>query len=129
MDQWLSEQMLKNVYELKYSDVLEKCFLKHWDDFQTKHRNENLFIYTKICTNYIKIWHYLENSGFKLIDTNIKFELNGDMKFELTQQKDIEICFAEKNHQQVLGNHSASLLTSGTLAAARGGTGITTLHS
>ena len=48
-------------------------------------------------------WQYLEKNNFKLIDTNVKYELHGNLSSEKKQEKDVEICFAEKKHQKAVG--------------------------
>jgi len=102
-DEWLSEQIAKSVYQLKTNDSLENEFSEDWKEFRRDHIKENYFVFSKISTNSIIMWQCLEKADFKLIDTNVKFELHGNISFESKQQKDIEICFAEKKHQQSTG--------------------------
>ena len=102
-DEWLSEQIGKSVYQLKANDLLEDDFSKDWKKFRTGRIKENYLVFSKISTNSVNIWQCLEKANFKLIDTNVKFALHGNISFESKQQKDIEICFAEKKHQKTTG--------------------------
>jgi ribosomal protein S18 acetylase RimI-like enzyme len=102
-DEWLSEQIGKSVYQLKANDLLETKFLEDWKKFRRDRIKENYFVFSKISTNSLNIWQCLEKADFKLIDTNVKFELYGNISSKKKQQKDIKICFAEKKHQQSTG--------------------------
>jgi len=102
-DEWLSEQIAKSVYQLKVNDLLEDNFAQDWKVFKKCHIKENYFVFSKISTTSVNMWQCLEKANFKLIDTNVKFELHGNISFERKQQKDIEICFAKKKHQQAAG--------------------------
>ena len=101
-DQWLSEQIGKSVYQLKVNDLSEEVFSKDWKNFRIDHTEDNYLVFSKICTNSVNIWQCLEKANFKLIDTNVIFELNVNKLFEKQQHNEIEICFAEKKHQQAL---------------------------
>ena len=103
LDEWLSEQIGKNVYQLKAYDLLEDDFSKDWKKFRIDHIKEDYLVFSKISTNSVNMWKCLEKANFKLIDTNVKFELNHNKLSEKKQQNDIEICFAEKKHQQAAG--------------------------
>ena len=102
-DEWLSEQIAKSVYQLKVNDLLEDNFTQDWKVFKKCHIKEDYFVFSKISTNSVNIWQCLEKADFKLIDTNVKFELFGNILSKRNQQKDIEICFAEKIHNQAAG--------------------------
>jgi ribosomal protein S18 acetylase RimI-like enzyme len=102
-DEWLSEQITKSVYQLKANNLLENEFLQDWKKFRRDHIEENYFVFSKISTNSVNLWQCLEKVHFKLIDTNVKFELHGNVLSKMNQQKNIEICFAEIKHQQVAG--------------------------
>ncbi len=102
-DEWLSEQIAKSVYQLKTNVLLENEFSQDWKEFRRDHIKENYFVFSKISTNSVNMWQCLEKADFKLIDTNIKFELYGNISSKKKQQKDIEICFAEKKHQKTTG--------------------------
>ena len=102
-DEWLSAQIAKSVYQLKTNVLLENEFSQDWKEFRRDHIKENYFIFSKISTNSVNMWQCLEKANFKLIDTNVKFELNDNKLSERKQLKDIEICFAEKKHQQAIG--------------------------
>ena len=102
-DQWLSEQIGKSVYQLKVKDLLKGDFSKDWKKFRVDHIKDNYLVFSKISTNSENIYQCLEKANFKLIDTNVKFALHGNISFESKQQKDIEICFAKKKHQQAAG--------------------------
>jgi len=101
-DEWLSKQIGKSVYQLKANDLLEDDFSKDWKKFRTGRIKENYLVFSKISTNSVTMCQCLEKANFKLIDTNVKFELH-DNKLSVKQQhNDIEICFAEKKHQQAV---------------------------
>ena len=73
-DDWLSEQIAKNVYRLIENDLLEVDFSKDWEKFRKDHIKENYLVFSKISTNSLNMWQSLEKANFKLIDTNVKFE-------------------------------------------------------
>jgi len=102
-DEWLSEQIDKNVYQLKAIDLLEDNFSHDWKKFKKDHIKENYFVFSKISTNSVNMCQCVEKANFKLIDTNVKFELHGNISSNSKHQKDIDICFAEKKHQQATG--------------------------
>ena len=102
-DEWLSEQIDKNVYQLKAIDLLEDDFSQDWKEFRKNHIKENYFVFSKISTNSVNIWQCVEKVNFKLIDANVKFELHGNISSDSKYQKDIDICFAEKKHQEATG--------------------------
>jgi len=102
-DEWLSEQIDKNVYQLKVIDLLEDDFSQDWKEFRKNHIKENYFVFSKISTNSVNIWQCVEKVNFKLIDANVKFELHGNISSDSKYQKDIDICFAEKKHQEATG--------------------------
>jgi ribosomal protein S18 acetylase RimI-like enzyme len=102
-DEWLSGQIGKSVYQLKANNMLEESFLEDWEEFRREHIKENYFVFSKINTNSVNIFQCLEKANFKLVDTNLQFELNDNKLSEKQQNNDIEICFAEKKHQQALG--------------------------
>ena len=102
-DEWLSKQISKNVYQLKVKGILENNFSQNWKEFKRTHIREDYFIFSKISTNVVNIWQFLEKAGFKLIDTNIKFELHGNILSKNDQKNDIEICFAKKKHKIIVG--------------------------
>ena len=102
-DEWLSEQIAKNVYQLKAYDLLGDDFSKDWKKFRIDHIKGDYLVFSKISTNSENIYQCLEKANFKLIDTNVKFELNNNKLSEKQQHNDIEICFAEKKHQHAVG--------------------------
>ena len=102
-DDWLSEQISRPVFYLNPIYLDENIFFENWEEFNRKYRDENYFVFSKISTNAVSIWQCLEKVHFKLIDTNVKFELHGNILSKRKQQKDIKICFAEKKHQKVAG--------------------------
>ena len=99
-DKWLSEQIGKDVYQLKANDLLEDDFSKDWKKFRIDHIKENYLVFAKVSTRSVNIWQYLEKADFKLIDTNVNFELNGNKISNKQLNNDIECCFSEKKHQQ-----------------------------
>ena len=102
-DEWLSEQIDKDVYQLKAIDLLEDDFSQAWKEFRKDRIKENYFVFSKISTNSVNMWQCVEKANFKLIDTNVKFELHGNISPDSKHQKNIDICFAEKKHQQATG--------------------------
>ena len=102
-DGWLSEQIAKSVYQLKANNLFEDEFSQDWSEFNRIHIKENYFVFSKISTSSVNKWQCLEKANFKLIDTNVKFKLPGNISSEWHQQKHIQICFAEKNHQRSAG--------------------------
>ena len=102
-DDWLSKQIGKPVFQLNLVDLDENTFFNNWEEFKRKCGNKNYFVFSKISTDSVYMWQCLEKADFKLIDTNIKFELYGTISPERKQKKDIEICFAEKKHQKTTG--------------------------
>jgi len=101
-DKWLSDQIGKSVYQLKVNDLSEEVFSNDWRNFRIDHTEDNYLVFSKIRTNSVNIWQCLEKANFKLIDTNVIFELNVNKLFEKQQHNDIEICLAKKKHQQAL---------------------------
>tara|TARA_Y100000590_G_scaffold435500_1_gene554995 strand:+ start:1898 stop:2620 length:723 start_codon:yes stop_codon:yes gene_type:complete len=101
-DLWLSDQLSKNVYRLNLDSFTKENFLFAWEDFKIKNSKKNYFIYSKIQSNRIKLWQTLEEVGFKLIDTNIEFELNKPI-INNNNFVDIKIDFANDLHQKAVG--------------------------
>jgi len=102
-DDWLSQQFSKNTFQLKVNDLSENTILKEWEDFRDKYKKNEVFVFSKIRTDYVNIWQILEKKDFKLIDTNVKFELKRMSSDIYEQPKDVHICFAEKKHQKSIG--------------------------
>ena len=102
-DDWLSQQISKPVFYLNTIDLNENTFFKNWEEFNRKYGDENYFVFSKISTDAVTVWQCLEKADFKLIDTNIKFKLYGNISYKMKQQKDIKIVFAEKKHQKAAG--------------------------
>jgi ribosomal protein S18 acetylase RimI-like enzyme len=101
-DKWLSEQIGKNVYQLIIYESSEDTFLKTWKNFKVEHANESYLVFSKISTNSMDIIHCLEKANFKLIDTNVQFELNNNKLSDNQQKNDLEICYAENKYKQDL---------------------------
>jgi len=72
-DIWLSEVIGKDTYILHVDDALinqkENLFNKQLEKLQAT----KIFLYSKVPTDRLSHVHFLEKFGFKLIDTNIKF--------------------------------------------------------
>jgi len=103
-DQWLTGQIGKVAYQLQIKEMISPLFFHDWENLKKNHTKEKFFVFSKISTDAIDIWQCLETADFKLIDTNLKFELHGNISFEKKQKKDIEICFAEEKHQEATGD-------------------------
>jgi ribosomal protein S18 acetylase RimI-like enzyme len=101
-DAWLSDEIGKNVYQLKICNFSEKVFLKTWKKFRAENANESYLVYSKISTNSMNIIHCLDKANFKLIDTNVQFELNNNKLSDNQQKNDLEICYAENKYKQDL---------------------------
>ena len=99
-DSWMSNQIGKSVFYLNANDLDENTFFNNWKEFNKECGNESYFVFSKISTAAVTLWHCLEKAHFKLIDTNVKFEFRGNILSKKNQQKDIEIVFAEKKHQK-----------------------------
>jgi len=101
-DEWLTEKIGKSVFQLNEDDIDEGTFSRIWNEFLKQYDEKNYFVFTKISTDEVGHWQCLESVGFKLTDTNVKFELNGNITVKRNSPKDIEICFAEKKHQETI---------------------------
>ena len=102
-DEWLSKQISKSAYQLKSNNILKINFSQEWKDFKNKQKDKDFFVFSKISTDAVNIWHYLEKADFKLIDTNVKFEFHGILPNIRKNSKDIDICFAQKKDQTAVG--------------------------
>ena len=103
-DLWLSDVLNNNVFSLShFSDNQKNLLIKSFSDFCDKYILQNLFIFTKVKTDLIKNIHILEDLGFKLIDTNVLFKRDGQLKLETQLKGNLEIRFAEKSHKIHLG--------------------------
>ena len=101
-DAWLSDEIGKNVYQLKISNFAEIIFLMAWKKFRVEHANESYLIFSRIPTNSMNIIHCLEKANFKLIDTSAQFEFSNKKLSDNEQNNILEICCAENKHQQEL---------------------------
>ena len=59
-DDWLSQQFSKNTFQLKVNDLSENTILKEWEDFRDKYKKNEVFVFSKIRTDYVNIWQILE---------------------------------------------------------------------
>lgn len=100
-DKWLTEQIGKNVYQLIISNSPKDDFVKNWENFKVEHANENYLIFSKINTCLVSMEKALIDADFKLIDTNLKFELK-EKRLSAEQQNDFKMCFSEKKHQDAI---------------------------
>lgn len=101
-DKWLSKQIGKDTYQLEINDFIKSDFLKTWKNFRVEHATENYFVYSKINTHFKSISKCLVDADFKLIDTNVQYELKDNNLTENQQQNGLEICFSEEKHQKAL---------------------------
>lgn len=99
-DEWLSKQISKNTYLFKVNELGKNMIFQEWNKFIFDHKNESFFIFSKINTGYVEKWQCLEKEGFKLIDTNIKYELTNRISSETNSYENTRICFAEKEYQK-----------------------------
>ena len=101
-DKWLTEQIGKNVYQLKIYDSSKYDFIESWNSFRKEHHLEDYIVFAKVNTNFENIFQCLEDADFKMIDKNIKLEIKGSRLSRIYLLKDIEICFSEKKHQKAI---------------------------
>ena len=80
----------------------ESTFEFNWDQFQEEHRNEQYFVFSRINTDAANKWQCLERVGFRLVDTNVQFELNGRVVVNKKSKNEFVICFAEKKYQKAV---------------------------
>jgi GNAT superfamily N-acetyltransferase len=102
-DEWLSKQLSKNTYQLEINDLSEIAVIQEWKEFKKEHKDEDLFVFSKIRPDAVKVWQSLEKEDFKLIDTNVNYELHGVFPDKGEQRNETHICFAEKRHQKAMG--------------------------
>ncbi len=97
-DNWLSEIMGRDAYKLVVDESLvaqTKNFFPKWLE---KFKGLKIFIYSKVPTNQLSCAHFLEKSGFNLIDTNVtlkklpgleeNFKLVNNCKLRFTEPRD-----------------------------------------
>jgi len=72
---------------------------KNWKKFTNDNQERKIFVYSKIKTNNIEKSIFLESKNFKLIDTNVVFELKSGSLVEKFNDKNVEIKFAEGKHK------------------------------
>jgi len=74
-DQWLSKVIGINTYKLIVDDNL----VNKPKDFQNtfkKIKKDKIIVYAKISTDSLNYAHFLEELGFKIIDTSVKLQKN-----------------------------------------------------
>jgi len=108
-DNWLSEVIGKDTYKIHVDDTLisqkEILFKGRFEKFQ----GLKFFMYSKVPTDRLSHVHFLENSGFKLIDTNlilnrllgveenVKLSKNCSIRFTEPGDKDEVVNLAKNN--------------------------------
>ena len=90
-DDWLSSTLDKNVYNLSNIVLDEKYWLvKKIEKLCGEYLDQDLFIFTKIRTNLIEEFHFIEEIGFNLIDTNIFFQRSGEIQINNYSQDNLD---------------------------------------
>ncbi|MFL3005283.1 MAG: GNAT family N-acetyltransferase [Candidatus Neomarinimicrobiota bacterium] len=103
-DDWLSEALNKNVFILfNFLDVNENSLLIAFNELCDQYSLEDLFIFVKVKTDFIRQINKIEDLGFKLIDTNILFKRNTDINYKKNLKNNIQIKFAEDSHKSRIG--------------------------
>ena len=102
-DNWLTDQIGKPVYHLISNELNRNSFLREWESFKDGCLEKDYFVFSKVNTDRVEMWQCLENAGFRLIDTNVQFENNGDLIGENTWNKGVKVGFAEKKHKKAAG--------------------------
>lgn len=78
-DNWLSEFIGKDTFKINVDDTLINQKDNFFKGQLEKLQGSRIFIYSKVPTDRLSHVHYLEKSGFKLIDTNIKLNRFSDV--------------------------------------------------
>ena len=102
IDNWLSEQIGKSVYQLKTHEFSKNNFYDAWENFKAEHKNENFFVFSKVNIHSFSVVKILEETDFKLIDINLKYELENPSLLERKQNSLNKVFFAEKKHQKAI---------------------------
>lgn len=76
-DVWLSDVLSKRTAVLQVGEAELGELKTALNQFCKANKKENLFIYAKVDTRKDDQVHFLEDAGFKLVDTWVQFELNG----------------------------------------------------
>ena len=104
-DHWLSAALNKNTFKLSnFSDINEKSLLKSFNDIRKEYLNDDLFIFVKVRTNLVNHINKIENLGFRLIDTNILFTGNSELRHKEHRKDNIYIKFSENSHKSFVGD-------------------------
>ena len=104
-DHWLSAALNKNTFKLSnFSDINEKSLLKSFNDIRKEYLNDDLFIFVKVRTNLVSQINKIENLGFRLIDTNILFTGNSELRHKEHRKDNIYIKFSENSHKSFVGD-------------------------
>jgi len=103
-DRWLSDVLNKNVFILfNFLDVDEDSLLLSFNELNNQYLNQDLFIFVKVKTGFIRCINKIENLGFRLIDTNILFKRNADLYYKKNLKNNICIKFADSSHKISVG--------------------------
>lgn len=79
-DDWLSEIIGRDTYKLVVDESLvarTKNFFPKWLE---QFKGLKIFIHSKIPTNQLSYAHFLEKSGFNLIDTNVRLNKLSELR-------------------------------------------------
>lgn len=79
-DNWLSEFIGKDAFKINVDDALINQKDNFFKDQLEELQESRIFIYSKVPTDRLSYAHFLEKSGFKLIDTNIKLNRLSDVQ-------------------------------------------------
>ena len=101
-DDWLSEQLVKPVYQVDASKLLKDSFFQTWNQFITACGETDFFAFSKVSTERVSTWQLLEGSGFRLIDTNVQFENNDGILGNNNSRKLFNIIFADDERRNAV---------------------------
>lgn len=100
-DQWLSEVIGVNIFKL----IIDDNLINNPKEIQNKFKNlKNKFsVYAKISTDSLNYSHFLEELGFKLIDTAVKLQKNKSDMNALFYSNDYSVHFTSSlDKEQVI---------------------------
>tara|TARA_Y100001958_G_C21105417_1_gene454055 strand:+ start:64 stop:786 length:723 start_codon:yes stop_codon:yes gene_type:complete len=95
-DLFLNKYLGKNAFCHKFNEFQKNFFLKDWKKFLANQTNKNFFVFSKVNTTETEVCHSLENANFRLIDTNVNFVLNKEIKYATEPKSNFKIRFADK---------------------------------
>ncbi len=102
-DNWLSKIIGKDAYKLVLDENLITQSENFFPKWLKKFKGLKIFIYSKIPTDQLSYAHFLEKSGFNLIETNVKLMKLPESKKDLKLLNNCKLRFTEpKDKKQVI---------------------------